>query len=156
MAPNIWILDIFSIPMVAPNKYKSQILSPIKKFTFLFATLIFGLLAVAQTPQAINYQAVARAADGDPIINQDITAKISILSGSASGTSVYSELHDVVTNSMGLFNLEIGNPDEVLSGNFNDITWGTTNYFLKVEMDENGGTNFVLMGTRKCFRCLMH
>jgi len=118
-----------------------------KKFTFLFSIIILGFAAIAQTPQAINYQAVARAVDGEPIINQEISVKISILSQSTSGDVVYSELHDVTTNSMGLFNLEIGNPGEVLSGVFDEITWGTDNYFMKLEMDENGGFNFVHIGT---------
>jgi len=118
-----------------------------KKFTLSFALVILSLIAIPQTPQAFNYQAIARESDGDPIINQAITAKISILSGSASGIIVYSELHNVSTNSMGLFTLEVGNPDETISGNFEEINWGVNIYFMKVELDENGGYNFTEMGT---------
>ncbi|OQX77248.1 MAG: hypothetical protein B6D64_08515, partial [Bacteroidetes bacterium 4484_276] len=118
-----------------------------KKFTFLFSIIILGLATMAQTPQSINYQAVARTVDGDPIINQAVSVKISILAQSASGDVVYSEAHSATTNSMGLFSLEIGNPGEVLFGVFENIPWGDADYFIKLELDENGGFNFVHMGT---------
>nr|NQU92589.1 DUF1566 domain-containing protein [Bacteroidota bacterium] len=117
-----------------------------KKLSLLFTALILCLTTIAQSPQAISYQSLARTADGDPVVNQDISVKISILSGSASGASIYSELHNVTTNSMGLFNLQVGNPGLVISGNFNEIAWGANDYFLKVEIDENGGNNLVQMG----------
>ncbi len=108
---------------------------------------IISFVSLAQTPKAFNYQAVARDADGDPVINQNISVKIYILSGNTSGPVVYSELHYATSNSMGLFRLEIGNPSLVLSGTFEDIAWGDSDYFLKLEMDENSGFNFVYLGT---------
>jgi len=48
---------------------------------------------------------------------------------------------------MGLFNLEVGNPFEVLSGSFETILWGADSYFLRLEFDPTGGTSFQLMGT---------
>jgi len=52
-----------------------------------------------------------------------------------------------MANNLGLFTIEIGNPALVLSGNFEDIAWGTDIYFMKMEIDENAGTNFTEMGT---------
>ncbi len=101
-----------------------------KKFTFLFALLMAATTIFAQTPQAFNYQAVARDLNGAPLINQAISVKISLLAGNASGTKIYSGLHQKITNSSGLFDLEIGNPDEVLTGSFNDILWGVGSWFL--------------------------
>jgi len=118
-----------------------------KKLTFFAAMLIAGLAVFSQAPQSIKYQAVARTVDGDPVINQDISVKISILAGTLAGEVVYSEQHHVETNSMGLFIIEIGNPDLVLSGSFENITWGISDYFLKLEMDQNGGTNYQYVGT---------
>lgn len=118
-----------------------------KKITFLLTAIFMSLMSMAQAPQGINYQAVARTADGDVVVDQNIIVKISILSGSASGTAIYSERHDVTTNSMGLFTLQIGNPTQVLSGTFETINWGAANHFLKTEIDENGGSNFALLGT---------
>lgn len=118
-----------------------------KKFTLLFVLLITATILLAQAPQAFNYQAVARDFNGDPLIDQAISVKISVLNGSVSGMAIYSELHDVTTNSMGLFTLEVGNPGQVLSGNFENINWGANTHFLKMEMDESGGLNFVHIGT---------
>jgi len=47
---------------------------------------------------------------------------------------------------MGLFNLQVGNPGQVLSGVFAEIPWGVNDYFLKVEIDENGGSDYELLG----------
>ena len=108
--------------------------------------MIIASLLSAQAPPAFKYQAVARNLNGDPVINQDIAVKISILSGSETGPTVYSELHEIPTNQMGLFTLEIGNATFVLSGNFSEIGWGVNSHFLKTEIDITGGSDYQLMG----------
>ncbi len=118
-----------------------------KKFTLLFALLLAATTNFAQAPQAFNYQAIARDLTGVPLINQTISVKISVLIGSASGTEIYSELHQLLTNSSGLFDLEIGNPDEVITGSFSTILWGVGFWFLRVEIDPDGGLDFQMMGT---------
>ena len=84
-----------------------------KKFVLFFCCSLLATMISAQSPQAFKYQAVARDISGVPLENQQIAVKISILSGGASGELVYCERHETITNSMGLFDLEIGNPDEV-------------------------------------------
>ncbi len=118
-----------------------------KQVTFFIAAILLSLTTLAQTPQGINYQAVARTAEGNPLVDQNITVIISILSNNPSGDYVYSELHHAFTNSLGLFNLHIGQPDSLLYGAFDGINWGINQHFLKVEIDENGGYNFVHIGT---------
>lgn len=117
-----------------------------KKMYVVLLFVMIPILAISQAPQAIKYQAIARDLTGDPVINQDIAVKISILQGSDFGPVVYSELHETATNAFGLFNLEIGNPVEVLSGNFSEIGWRYFSHFLKIETDITGGSNFQLMG----------
>jgi hypothetical protein len=113
----------------------------------LMTILCAGVTLVnAQSPQAFKYQAVARNLNGDPVIDQEITVKISILSGSETGPVVYSELHGIPTNQMGLFTLEIGTATYVLFGNFSEIGWGYSTHFLKTEIDITGGENYQLMG----------
>jgi hypothetical protein len=115
-------------------------------------SLIFALFAAitfttqAQAPQAFKYQAVARDNMGNTLANQTVSFRISILQGSSSGTSVYSESHTTTTNPYGLANLNIG-AGTVISGTFAAISWGTNNYFIKVEMDPAGGSAYALMGT---------
>ncbi len=115
------------------------------KLTF-FCVILLANVLIAQAPQAIKYQAIARNLNGDPVVNQDIAVKISILQGSDFGPVVYSELHETATNALGLFNLEIGNPVEILSGNFSEISWRYFSHFLKTEIDITGGSNYQLMG----------
>jgi len=100
----------------------------------------------SQTPQAFKYQAVARDLNGNPLINSEISVKISILAGSPEGEVVYSELHQTTTNSMGLFGLEIGNPTQVLSGSFAEIDWGGSSHFLETAVDHSGGGQFQVLG----------
>jgi len=100
----------------------------------------------AQSPQLINYQAVVRNASGEPIVNQNVSVRISILRDNASGTLMYSETHSPITNALGLVNLSIGG-GTVQSGNMSSIDWGNHLHFVQVEIDINGGSNYALMGT---------
>lgn len=72
---------------------------------------------------------------------------MSILSGSATGAAVYTETHTgKPANAYGLVELEIGKGTPV-TGTFAGISWGANDYFLKVEMDPNGGSAWQAMGT---------
>jgi len=112
---------------------------------FLLSFLGVGIID-AQSPDMFNYQAVARDDQGNVLSNQDVGIKISILQGSASGTVVYEEEHSKTTNAQGLVSLKIGD-GSVMSGTFSNIDWSSGPYFIEVEMDETGGTNYTTMGT---------
>jgi len=117
-----------------------------KKITLTFAIILTAISLIAQPPQAFKYQAVVRDNAGNILANQNVSFRINILQGSATGTAVYVEAHDTVTNQFGLINLEIGNGN-VISGAFSDINWSTNIYFLQIELDETGGANYQQMGT---------
>jgi hypothetical protein len=109
--------------------------------------LLLTLVVNAQTPpNAFNYSAVARNAAGQPIATTTIGIQITILKTSPTGASQYSENHFVNTDAFGLFNLVIG-AGAVQSGSMTTIDWSNDNYYLKVDMDAAGGTNFLTMGT---------
>jgi hypothetical protein len=114
------------------------------------STILIALFAIivlqAQAPQAFNYQGVARDLSGNPIPNQNIGLRIAILQGSMNGVEVYKETFLVTTNNLGLFNIQVGSGN-VVTGDFSNIGWGGDVHFLKIEMDENGGTNYQLIGT---------
>jgi hypothetical protein len=116
-----------------------------KKLLFTITFLVAGLLALSQ-PESFRYQTVVRDAGGNVLGNQSVSFSIGVLKGSASGTCVYAETHSVTTNPFGLVTLEIGG-GSVVSGNFGNIDWGNDDYYLKVEVDETGGSNYQLMGT---------
>lgn len=118
-----------------------------KKLKLLLVAILFAVAGVfAQAPQSFKYQAVARDLSGNTLNNQSVSFLISILQTSPLGTVVYSEIHNAITNEFGLVNLEIGN-GFVVSGNFSTIDWSNDSYFIKIEMDESGGTNYQEMGT---------
>jgi len=71
---------------------------------------------------------------------------MSILKGSSSGISQYSELHSANTGDLGIVNLVIGNGTGKI-GDITTIDWGADTYFLKVEIDKTGGESYVEMGT---------
>jgi hypothetical protein len=114
-------------------------------FQFLLI-IVFCSSAIAQSPQKMNYQGVARDNAGNVLANQNIGLRLSVLSGSISGTVEYSETQATSTNDFGLFNIPIGD-GTVVSGTFSSINWGNTTHFIQIEMDATGSTNYDLMGT---------
>lgn len=118
-----------------------------KKLLTITAVLFLTNSLFAQVPQAMNYQAVARTADGVIIPTQNVGIRFSILEGSVTGTTLYSETHQTITNSFGLFTLAIGRGTPVTS-TFASINWASgTDKFLKVEIAAGGGTAYQLQGT---------
>ena len=118
------------------------------KVRLIIFTLLFTVIYTAktQTPQSFNYQCVVRNAIGEIEANKLVAFKISILKGSATGNVVYAETQNKVTNNFGLVTMNIGE-GTVLSGSFTDIIWSDDTYFMKVEFDIDGGSNFIFMGT---------
>lgn len=101
---------------------------------------------MAQVPQGMKYQAVARDASGNVLANTLVSFRISILGGSATGTAVYRETHaGKSTNGYGLVDLVVGQGTPV-TGSFLSVDWSTGAYFLKVEMDPAGGSAYQEMG----------
>ncbi len=118
-----------------------------KKTTItLFLALIIGLSGIAQSTAGFKYQAVVRDATGAIIADQLIGIQIEILQGSESGTSVYTETHEATTNAFGLINMIIGQ-GTVSAGVFENIDWGSDDFFVKVSMDNTGGSSYIEMGT---------
>ena len=99
-----------------------------------------------QTPQTLNYQAVARNVSGAVLQNQHVKARFSFHDGSPTGSVVYQETDTATTNQFGLFTTLIGNGITTL-GTFTAIQWSTGNKFLEVELDPTGGNNYNSMGT---------
>jgi len=120
-----------------------------KKLLPLAACIILGASTYlsAQTPEAFKYQASLRNSQGEIITDRLVSIRVSILTGSdaQSGTEMYSEIHTVSTNKLGLVNFEIGH-GKTVSGNFAAINWENSKNFVRIEMDENGGNNYKVLG----------
>ena len=119
-----------------------------KKLYFLFFLLLTHL-AFAQVPQGIPYQAAARNTAGQALVNTSVKVRFSILDSVATGTTVYQETHSTTTNSVGLFNVNVGMGTAV-TGTFSVINWGKNAKFMKMELDITGtGASYVDMGTQQ-------
>ncbi len=110
--------------------------------------VFFPIFAVAQAPQKINFQSVLRNTTGEVVSNSSVSLRISILSGTITGTSIYSETHAKTTDAGGLMSLQIGS-GTVLSGVFGDINWGGASHFIQLEADFSGGSNYIVLGTQE-------
>jgi hypothetical protein len=129
------LVTIFDITKTYPMKVFIHLL--------LLSTIASGVFA--QAPQKMNYQGVARDNAGNVLANQNIGLRLSILSGSVSGTVEFQETQSATTNNFGLFNIQIGTGTVISSTG--EIGWGNASHYLKVEMDATGGSNYVEMGT---------
>jgi hypothetical protein len=117
-----------------------------KKLFLLLAGLAVSTMIFAQAPESFKYQAIARDGTGAVLANKTVTFRMSIIEGTVTGDIVYSEKHTATTNEFGLVNLEIGRGTSP-SGTFEGINWGVDQHFLKVEMDPNGGSDYLLLGS---------
>jgi uncharacterized protein (TIGR02145 family) len=118
-----------------------------RHLTLAFA-LIFSFTALAQTPpEAINYNGVARDANGDPVADATIGLQLTIMQGDPiSGTAVYAETHTTTTDAFGLFNVAIGF-GTATSGTFAAIDWSMGDHHLAVALDISSGNNYLAMGS---------
>ncbi len=117
-------------------------------FTVIMAGAFTACLMAQSVPMGINYQAVARDANGNELINRNIDIRLSIISGSPAGEIEWEEVHsEVTTSQFGLFNIIIG--QGICSNgtvtSFEDIPWGDDLHFLKVEIKFD--SEYLTMGT---------
>lgn len=95
-------------------------------------------------PEAVNFQGVARAADGSHLASTHVLLRLSI---TQSGTLVYAERHETETDDLGHFNLAFGT-GRVESGTFTSIPWGSGELTLRIEIGVKDGP-LGLMGEQR-------
>ncbi len=120
-----------------------------KRLLLPILCMMMSVPLLAQVEDQINYQAIARNANGDAIRDQSITLRLSIRDGSAEGLIVFQETRKITTNRFGMVNVAIGSEGATsVTGSLNNINWtnGLAKY-LQVEIDPAGGTKLQDMGT---------
>lgn len=119
------------------------------KLTLILLTL--NILSFAQNaPFYMSYQAIVRDNNNQVVQNTQVGVRISILTNSPQGDTAYAETHTVTTNINGLLDLAIGGGTQVFgSYAYKYIPWGDVNFYLKTEIDLNGGTNYTISSTSK-------
>ena len=120
-----------------------------KQFLLVFTALFLIITgSFAQAPGLINYQGVARNAVGNVLANVKITLRLSIRDNSAAGPIVYSETRSLTTNTVGLFNVQMGSPGATnVTGTVAGVNWATGSKYIQVEIDPAGGNAFTTIGT---------
>ena len=108
--------------------------------------LIWTTAAWSQSPFQFNFQAVARNLAGNPLTNQSVDFRLSVLQGAMDGTAVYVEEQPATTNNFGLANLLVGSGTPAL-GSLSAVDWANGPYFLQIELDIQNGEGYQLMGT---------
>lgn len=116
----------------------------------LFTTVLGFIIALsvwAEAPQTISYQAVVRNNVGRLLREHPVGVRISILSGSENGQVVYSETRTTTTNNNGLLTFAIGDANGVTTDDLSKIAWADNTYYLRCEMDPDGGNSYTLSST---------
>ncbi|GAA3519738.1 hypothetical protein GCM10022393_37420 [Aquimarina addita] len=117
-----------------------------KNIHTLFSILCIVLITTNSFAQAlqknfINYQGIARTADGTLMSDQSINMQIAIKFGAPDNTASYVENHTITTSINGVFNLQIGNGTSI-TGDFDTLPWGGTASYVSVSMNGSEiGTN---------------
>jgi len=110
-----------------------------KKLSFLICGLFLSLGLFAQSTQAFSYQAIIRDADNNLVKNTEVGMYITLMQVAPGTTDIYNETQTVTTNENGLLTTTIGN-----SAGFTDISWTNPPYFLTMEIDLNGGSDYTI------------
>lgn len=109
----------------------------------LFSLCVLHSSLFAQTPEKMTYQSVIRDAAGNLITNSTIGVRVSIYEGTPPGVvPVFQEVFSASTNANGLVSLEIGSTTPLSS-----IAWETGQYFIQIDTDPLGGSNYTISGT---------
>jgi hypothetical protein len=111
-------------------------MNKIIKILFFISVLFSFQNLIAQTqPSGILFQAVARDASNNAAVNRTIYAIVEIREVTSTGSTVYSESHQVLSNDEGIFNLIIGNGTR-LSGatKFDNLNWRSQIYFINLKV----------------------
>ena len=110
---------------------------------FWIAALLPICALYSQSPTGMSYQALLYKPDGNPLQNQPVQLRISIVRDSAMGEPLMVELHQVKTNGSGLVSFVLGTGKVVLSS-LREIDWREGPLFLQTEADLSGGNTYTL------------
>ena len=115
-----------------------------KILAYFMCCLLAAFSAHAQT--GINYQGVAFDRAGEIVLDGNISIVFTVVTDDANGHAIYVESHQLSTNQYGQFTTIVGTGTPGL-GDWNTINWETSSHFLTVQIDPEGGSDFITIGT---------
>ena len=107
-----------------------------KRFITFITVLVLAVVAMAQAPQKMNFQALVRDGSNELVKNKQVTVTASVTN--AQNTVVYSEQQTVTTNGNGVATMLIGEGTPT-KGSFASIDWASGSYYLQTSIDLGGG-----------------
>jgi hypothetical protein len=116
------------------------------KLTFTLLLFVTATLSIfAQAPEKMSYQAIIRSKTNNLVSNSNISLKVIMHQGTATGIKIFEENHFAKTNNNGLVSLEIGTGTNII-GNFSTIAWDKGPFFIETQVDATGGSNYNIVG----------
>jgi hypothetical protein len=117
-----------------------------KRLLLSLTVFVFCLCGIGQKPESFDYQAIVHNKAGEVVVSQYVSLKFSILKGSRCDTIVYSESQRAKTNHFGSVSVTLGNGIDK-TGSLKSIDWNSDQFYLKVELDPEGGSKYADLGT---------
>jgi hypothetical protein len=112
-----------------------------KRLLLSLAVFSLCLIVTGQEPESINYKTIVRNSSGEPVVSKIVSIRVSIVRETKPESVIFSELHHPETDQVGSVSFNIGEGTDK-TGDFADIDWNANKYFLKVETDIRGGSDY--------------
>ena len=100
----------------------------------LLMLLGYGLKGQTAPSNFINYQGVARDANGELLVESTINLGIGLRFGTENAPVSYQETHNLLTDANGVFSLRIGN-GAASTGDYASLPWGSAASFITVSIN---------------------
>lgn len=98
-------------------------------------------LQAQSVPTSFPYQGIVR--DGDEVVMGLVSLQFALRKGAPDGPIQYEEAQVTMTNQEGIFSVLIGKENPAA---FAAIDWSQGPYFLQVQVDKEGGSNYTYLG----------
>ena len=112
---------------------------------WFFLVFLFSFPVFSQAPDAFNYQAVLRDAEGELLRSELVHLKVSVLSGGHGEVLDYAETHIIRTSDFGQVDLKIG-MGLATKGVFSVMDWSIGSKWIKIDIDKNKDGDYHSLG----------
>ena len=120
-----------------------------KTLVKLFTCLLISTLSYGQAPLAFNYQGFILDIDNKPLADTELGLRIGIVN-LANQQLQFQEENKATTSSDGIFSVNVGQGSTSM-GSIADIAWGTSRYALQIEVDFQGGSNYLSLFSEEIY-----
>ena len=120
-----------------------------KLIIFCLAILLSGVFVFGQNlPLGMRYQAIARDVEGMLMSNEQMLARIEMITYDKAEKVVYTEFHQLKSNQFGLLNLTIGEGKQI-TGSYDGIPWSKQNVWVRISVKQITDDDFRIVTSSK-------